>query len=84
MWKFGLRPCNSQKKNTQMGFSLQCYIKNFKKRVKALGLPMEVVDYKYCEHPTANEKKLGLMVTKRHEKVVLHADSKSLGCNFVC
>ncbi len=45
---------------------------------------MEVVDYKYCEHPTANEKKLGLMVTKRHEKVVLHADSKSLGCNFVC
>ncbi len=24
MWKLGLRPCNSQKRNTEMGFSLQC------------------------------------------------------------
>ncbi len=27
MWKLGLRPRNSQKRNTQMGFSLQCGVK---------------------------------------------------------
>ncbi len=28
MWKLGLRPCNSQKRSTLMGFSLQCDLLN--------------------------------------------------------
>jgi hypothetical protein len=43
MWKLGLRPCNSQKGTTEMGFSLQCsgacvltceYLREFSKKIE--------------------------------------------------
>jgi hypothetical protein len=84
MWKLGLRPCNFQKKNTQMGFSLQCSIKNFKKRIKALGLPIVRSGLEILWASNCKRKKIRAYGHKGTYKIVLHADSKSLGCNFVC
>ncbi len=39
MWELGLRPCNSKKRNTKMGFSLQCRT--------------EIIQYIHGHHATA-------------------------------